>query len=307
MIGSCWGLAWNPCSVYKCVGSGVQFGGLPLDAPVAVSCASWQGRVGVSGQVPNLPTVLFIDNAPNARDSPRISKESFKDTRRLATMWVQIMASSSVTSSGSTAVDVETRAKLGRGGARAARLLGKTPGVIYGGDDQPLPINMAEKQLVRELHSGRFFNSLYGLKLDGKTVGKVMVKELQRDPVSDRPTHVDFLRVTGRTRVRVAIPVRFFNQSKAPGLSKGGILAVVRHSVEVDCLVSAMPEEIACDLTGVELNETIHVSHVKLPKGVEPVIRDRDFVLANITGATIIEVEDVAEDGEEEVVDTEEA
>ena len=203
----------------------------------------------------------------------------------------------------SKALDVNSRPRLGRGGARESRRAGLTPAIIYGGGQDPVPVTLSEKRLQRELQQGGAFNSLYSLSVDGKAQGKALLRDIQRNPLTDRPVHADFLRVTDKTQVRVAVPVRYFNHAQAPGLIKGGILAIVRHEFEVDCLASDIPDEIACDLAGLELNETIHVSRVDLPPNVEPAIRDRDFVLANITGATIAEV---IESEEEQVEDEEE-
>jgi large subunit ribosomal protein L25 len=194
------------------------------------------------------------------------------------------------------------RERAGKGPARAARRDGQVPGVIYGTKKNPALITMEGSDLMRQLKTGSFFATLYDIDLGGKKE-RVLPRDVQFDPVSDRPLHVDFLRVSAATQVTVQVPVNFLNEEEAPGLKRGGLLNVVRHEIEFACRADAIPSQIDIDLTGLEIGDSIHISMISLPEGVEPTIGDRDFTVATIAAPTVIQEEaeeaEVAE-GEEE-------
>jgi large subunit ribosomal protein L25 len=175
----------------------------------------------------------------------------------------------------------EARERAGKGASRAIRREGRTPAVIYGGKEEPTLIHVEEKELVRQLMTGHFMNSIVNIEIGGKTV-RTLPKDVAFHPVTDRPTHVDFLRMTGDSMVEVLVPVVFTNEEASPGLKKGGVLNIVRHELELLCPNADIPEEIEIDVTGKEIGDAIHISEVTLPKGVKSVITDRDFTIATL-------------------------
>jgi large subunit ribosomal protein L25 len=160
-----------------------------------------------------------------------------------------------------------------------------------------MPITINPTALRIEISKPGFFATLYDIDCDGAKE-RVLCRDLQLHPVTDAPMHADFLRVTESTRLNIDIAVLFENEEESPGLKGGGVLNVVRHSVEVMCRAGAIPEAIVIDLTGREVGDSIHISEVKLPDGVQPTIDDRDFTIATIAAPTVV-VEEEVEEGEE--------
>ncbi len=187
--------------------------------------------------------------------------------------------------------NAESRAQVGKGAARATRRLGKVPAVIYGANKDPEPISITPAQLRAALAQPGFFATLFDIDVDGSQQ-QVLCRELQVHPVTDVPMHLDFLRVTERTRINLEIQVRFENEEESPGLRGGGVLNIVRHAVEVVCRAGAIPEEFVADLTGLDVGDSIHISDITLPDGVKPTITDRDFTIATIAAPTVAPVED---------------
>ncbi len=142
-------------------------------------------------------------------------------------------------------------------------------------------IHVEQKELVRQLMTGHFMNSIVNIEIGGKTV-RALPKDVAFHPVTDRPTHVDFLRMTGDSKVEVQVPVVFVNEDASPGLKKGGVLNIVRHELELLCPNADIPEEIQVDVTGKDIGDSIHISDVTLPAGVTSVITDRDFTIATV-------------------------
>lgn len=175
----------------------------------------------------------------------------------------------------------EARERAGKGASRALRRDGRTPCVIYGGKEEPTLIHVEQKELVKQLMTGHFMNSIVNIEIGGKTV-RTLPKDVAFHPVTDRPTHVDFLRLTGDSKVEVSVPVVFVNEAASPGLKKGGVLNIVRHELELLCPNADIPEEIQVDVTGKEIGDSIHISDVTLPAGVTSVITDRDFTIATL-------------------------
>jgi large subunit ribosomal protein L25 len=204
-----------------------------------------------------------------------------------------------------TTLPAETRERAGKGPARAVRRAGRVPGVIYGARKDPLMISMDPRDLERELKTGGFLATVYDLTVgDGKE--RVLPRDVQFDPVSDRPLHVDFLRVSDTTRVTVEIPVHFLNEEQSPGLERGGLLNVVRHEIEFHCRADAIPHSIDIDLSGLDIGDSVHISSVSLPEGVVPTITDRDFTIATIAAPTVVQEEAAEEEEAEEVAEGEE-
>jgi large subunit ribosomal protein L25 len=194
----------------------------------------------------------------------------------------------------------EARERVGKGSARELRRNGMIPAVIYGDKQAPLAVALSTNEVTKRIHAGGFMTTIATIEVDGKSI-KVLPKDYQLDPVRDFTVHVDFLRVSGNTQVTVAVPVQFINEDKCPGIKIGGVLNVVRHEVEVHCPADAIPDHIVVDLTGWKIGEGVHISHVKLPAKVTPVITDRDFTIATIaTPAGGVQDEEEASDDTEE-------
>ena len=137
------------------------------------------------------------------------------------------------------------------------------------------------------------------MQVDGKD-NKVICRGVQRDVVKDLPTHVDFLRLSDRSRIALYIPVEYVNRDKSPGLRRGGVLTEVRPEVELMVTAGDIPERIVIDLTGKDINDTIHISDVDLPAGTTPTITDRDFAIANIQAPSGLRSEESEEASEAE-------
>jgi len=195
-------------------------------------------------------------------------------------------------------LDAEAREQAGKGAARALRRSGRVPAVIYGDKKDPTPISIDGHTLQIELSQAGFSLRLYDIKVNGKNE-RVLPRDVQRHPVTSAPLHVDFLRISAGATIAVNVGVVFENEELSPGLKRGGVLNVVRYEIELVCPAAAIPEQIVIDLTGLDIGDGIHISNVKLPPDVEPVIADRDFTIATIASPTVQEEEVEEEEGEE--------
>ena len=195
----------------------------------------------------------------------------------------------------------ETRERAGKGASRALRREGRVPAVIYGGKDEPIMIHVEAKELVRQLMTGHFMNSIVTLELGGKSV-RTLPKDVTFHPVSDRPIHVDFLRLGKNAKVDVAVPVVFVNEAASPGLKKGGVLNIVRHELELVCEADKIPSEVEIDVTGKDVGDSIHISEVTLPEGSASAITDRDFTIATLVAPSALKSSegDTTQEGEAE-------
>ncbi|GGD51739.1 50S ribosomal protein L25/general stress protein Ctc [Erythrobacter arachoides] len=184
-------------------------------------------------------------------------------------------------------LSAEMRERAGKGASRALRREGRVPAVIYGGKEEPTTIHIGEKELRKQLGTGHFMNSIVMIDLGGDTL-RTIPKDVSLDPVTDRPIHVDFLRLSKDAKIQVAVPVVFVNEEESPGLKKGGVLNVVRHDLELVCENAKIPSEIAIDVTGLEIGDSIHISSVTLPDGAESAITDRDFTIATLVAPSAL-------------------
>lgn len=191
-------------------------------------------------------------------------------------------------------MDAAQRTGAGKGAARAIRRAGRVPCIIYGDKRDPAKISIDPKFLIGELKKPGFFIRQYEIKVNGNAE-RVLPRDVQYDPVSDRPLHVDFLRIDDKTTVNIEVPVRFINEEESPGLKRGGVLNVVRYEIEVICQVGNIPDVFTFDLTGLEIGDSIHISSIDLPEGVVPVIADRDFTVAGVAAPTVVSEEAAAE------------
>ncbi len=175
---------------------------------------------------------------------------------------------------------------------------GMVPGIIYGKGSEPTKIALEDKILKKLMNSGSFYSTIIDIDINGK-VEKILPKQLQYHPVSDRLIHFDFLRVQENTKVNVEIPIEFLNQEKCPGLKKGGVLNTVRRLVELSCNANNIPSKLEFDLIESEIGDAVKISNITLPDGVTPTITDRDFVIATLVPPTV-EVETKTEEGSED-------
>ena len=200
-------------------------------------------------------------------------------------------------------LSAEARERAGKGASRALRREGRVPAVIYGNKKDAASIHVSEKELFKLLMTGHFMNSVVEVTLDGSTE-RTLPKDVHFDPVTDRPMHVDFLRLDKNAKIDVNVPVVFVNEEASPGLKRGGVLNVVRHELELLCASDKIPGEIEIDVTGKEVGDSIHISAVTLPEGSESAITDRDFTIATIVAPSALK-RDEGESGEDEVTETE--
>lgn len=181
------------------------------------------------------------------------------------------------------------REKVGKGAARSVRRQDMIPAVIYGGNQPPLSITLPAREVSLKIHAGGFHTTLALIKINGETIS-TLPRDFQIDPMTERPMHVDFLRVTPGSTVTVEVPVQFINESASPGIRRGGVLNVVRHRVELIVPVDNIPEKIVADLTGLEITDSLHISKIALPEGVRPTI-NRDFTVATIAAPAAVKEE----------------
>ena len=197
-------------------------------------------------------------------------------------------------------IELKATAREGTGKVanRALRAKKMVPGVVYGGEGGPANVALEYKLVWQHYQTGHFLSTVYLLDVDGKKE-RVIPRDVQVDPVRDFPVHVDFMRVSRTSRIDVAVPVQFLNEDASPGLKRGGVLNIVRHEIEFSCPADAIPERITVDLTGLQIGDSIHISAIKLPEGITPVIADRDFTIATIAGAAAAKAEAATETEEE--------
>jgi large subunit ribosomal protein L25 len=195
-------------------------------------------------------------------------------------------------------IDVEPRERAGKGASRAARREGFVPAVVYGGKEAPTNIKIERRVLEKLLNSGTFFTSVCEIN-DGKNKVRTFPRDVQFHPVSSVPLHVDFLRLVKGDSIELEVPVNFLNEEESPALKAGGVLNVVRFSIEVSAPVDAIPDAIDVDLAGLEIGDSVHISEITLPEGVKPTITDRDFTIATVVAPSSMKsADDEAEDEE---------
>ncbi|EZP52677.1 MULTISPECIES: 50S ribosomal protein L25/general stress protein Ctc [Sphingomonas] len=187
----------------------------------------------------------------------------------------------------------ETRDRVGKGASRALRRDGRVPAVIYGQNKEPTAVHLEEKALTKALMTGHFMTSV--IMVAGE---RTLPKDVAFHPVTDRPVHVDFLRIGEHTEVTVAVPVVFADEEECRGIKQGGVLNITRHEVELIVDAADIPSEITISLKGREIGDSIHISDVALPKGAKPAIDDRDFAIATIVPPTVPTAADEALDAE---------
>lgn len=195
------------------------------------------------------------------------------------------------------------RTGTGKGAARQARRDGLVPGIVYGGGEDPLPINIPYNVLFKKLKEGRFLSTLYNMQVEGQDDVRVICRNVQRDVVKDLPRHVDFMRLKRTTKINLFIGVEVVGEDDSPGIRAGGVLTLLRPEVELVVTAGDIPESITIDISAMEIGDTITIEDVDLPAGAKPTI-DRDFVIANLSAPAALlsddeDEEDSAETSEE--------
>ena len=201
-------------------------------------------------------------------------------------------------------INVTKREKTGKSNSKSLRNEGKIPAIIYGNKGESGCIFLEYQDIIKEISKTGFLSTVFNLNINKKKKVKVLPREIQTDPLDDKPIHIDFLRVTPESKINISVPIIFMNGEKSPGLKGGGVLNTVRRELDLICKINNIPEKLEVDLTGLEVGSVIHMSNIELPDGVSPVISDRDFTIATIAAPTIMTVEE--EKPEEEVGEGEE-
>ncbi|MCB1783318.1 MAG: 50S ribosomal protein L25/general stress protein Ctc [Alphaproteobacteria bacterium] len=199
------------------------------------------------------------------------------------------------------ALKAAKRERAGKGVARSLRREGRTPAVIYGDGKEPVTISLNENEINVTYNRGHMLTMLCELDVDGDQ-HLVLARDVQLHPVTDIVEHVDFLRVSPKTKIAVMVPVHFINEDKCPGIHQKGTLNVVRHEVELLCSATNIPDQIEVNLEGKHNGEPVKISSAILPEGTSPVITDRDFTIATLVApktAAAIEAEEAAEAAED--------
>ncbi|WP_299777818.1 50S ribosomal protein L25/general stress protein Ctc [uncultured Roseobacter sp.] len=200
-------------------------------------------------------------------------------------------------------LEAQERTGTGKGAARQARRDGMVPGIVFGGDVDPLPINIPFNVLIKKLRAGRFKSTLFNMKVEGHEDVRVICRDVQRHVVKDLPTHIDFMRLRRTTKINLFIAVEVEGEDVSPGLKKGGVLTLVRPEVELIVTAGDIPDHITIDVSEMEIGDNVTISSVTLPEGAKPTI-DRDFVIAQLSAPAGLassddEDEDDAVEGED--------
>lgn len=207
-------------------------------------------------------------------------------------------------------INVISRNRSGTGGSRAIRREGFVPAVIYGNKKDPISIKVDERDIIKGMSLAGFTSTVMDLKLDGKT-HKAIVRDIQTHPVTDRPLHVDFQRVSEKSMIHVNVPIEFINEEKSPGIKRGGVLNAVLHEIEIICPADQLPDHLTIDLDGLAIGDSVHLEKLTLPSGAKVASMDKDLTIATIVAPTLMkeettEKETEAEGEEGEAKETEE-
>ena len=173
------------------------------------------------------------------------------------------------------------------GSTNKLRANGFIPAILYGGKDPNQKISIEKKAIRDIVNTDNFLSKVLELDIDGKKE-KVLPRDVAYHVLSEEPIHIDFMRVVSGKKIILEIPVKFINHPDSPGLKRGGVLNIVRRSVELKCPAENIPNDITIDLAGTDIGTSLKISSVKLPESVAPTITDRDFVIATVAAPTVI-------------------
>jgi len=183
-------------------------------------------------------------------------------------------------------LEASIRKTTTKGELNSLRKNDQVPAIIYGGKEENQKISLSKKQVQFLIDQENFLSKIISINIDGNQIN-VLPREVNYDPISDNPIHIDFLRIVKGAKVIIEIPVKFINNDKSPGLKRGGVLNIVRRSVELKCPTETIPDELVVDLDGLEIGTSIKISSIKLPENVNPTIQGRDFVIATVAAPTV--------------------
>lgn len=199
-----------------------------------------------------------------------------------------------------TTLEVSGRAKAGKGAARATRRAGMVPGVIYGGKQEPSLISIDPRVIMKELHRGGWKSRLYQFSVDGQPV-RALIRDIQFHPVSDAPIAIDFYRLVPGQKVHVDVGIVFTGEEDSPGIKRGGVLNVARHSVDVHTDVEHIPEHFTADLSKLDINDNVRWDDLQGTEHSTPTLQVPNFVIASIASPTVDAIGD--QEAEEDLAD----
>ncbi|XP_022778754.1 uncharacterized protein LOC111320341 [Stylophora pistillata] len=206
-----------------------------------------------------------------------------------------------------TTIETKLRDSIGTGSARALRREGFIPAVLYGGEGaKPAHLAIDERIIIKGMHQERFMSKVLDIKVGSKTE-KALARDVQLHPISDRPMHVDFMSVSKKSSVSVAVPLHFKNEAASPGLKRGAVLNIVQHEITLICPADSIPEHLSLDLTGLDVGDSLHVDALELPKGAKLANPDVDNTLATIVAPSSLRAKDQEETPKEEASSEEES
>jgi large subunit ribosomal protein L25 len=193
-------------------------------------------------------------------------------------------------------ISARKREAQGTGASRRLRRSGRVPGILYGGDRQPVTIELEHKDLLQKLHNEAFHASILTLKLDGEAAEQVLLRSFNMHPYRPMVQHVDFQRVSKDKKIHMKVPLHFVNADKSPGVKEqGGVANHIMNEIDITCFPDDLPEFVEVDLGNLAVGNSIHVRELKLPKGVEAVLhKDEDPVVATVILPALVSEEEEA-------------
>ena len=183
-------------------------------------------------------------------------------------------------------IEASIRNTKTKGEINSLRQKGEVPAIVYGGTEENQKISLSKKQVQYLIDQENFLSKIISVKIDDKSIN-VLPRDVNFDPISDDPIHIDFLRIVKGAKVILEIPVKFINNENSPGLKRGGVLNIVRRNIELICPTENIPTELVVDLDGLEIGTSIKISSINLPENVKPTIQGRDFVIATVAAPTV--------------------
>jgi len=196
-----------------------------------------------------------------------------------------------------TTISAEVRDRVGKGAARAMRRAGRVPAVIYGDKKDAIPVSLDPRDLIQQLVTQGFFSRVFEVKV-GKDKHRVLARDVQFDPLTDRPLHVDFMRFSAGTMLNVDVELAFENEELCPGIKKGGIINVVRHTIELNCAADNIPNSIIIDVGELDMGDSVQLKDIVFPKGAQPTATDPEMTVVTIAAPTAIREEALAAEEE---------
>lgn len=181
-------------------------------------------------------------------------------------------------------LSAETRERLGKGGSRTLRRLGKIPAVVYGHNKEIIHLSLNEREVNNYYYKGGFNTNLFNIELN-KNKYQVLPKSVQLHPVTDQIEHIDFIHVSENVEVKIVINLHFINEDKCVGIKRGGILNIVTHNIEIMCHPTKIPHSLEVNVADLDIGRSLHLSDLILPEGVSA-ITDRSMTIATIIGRT---------------------